>query len=265
MEKTEIGPPYQFMASWPKKFQLWGGQNTFGAQNNFGVPRFRIFDKKNFNSNSQAPCPKNSTLRVSKYFLAPYQNMSEEPHFRIFDPWKYHKMIFIIQNITKFECWNIANFVTFLMKKKYFDPLKVVLFGPGACESKLRTNFGFWLLLRVKNPKMGYLQNILGPKNNITPSKLKFLEPWGPELILRSDFCFFHFLKNFIISFFFENIWSNFLKIFFAHLMRNFFLIIKWFHFLSFAQNWPICEGLKFSLLKMDNFPFSEVSAPGTP
>ena len=47
--------------------------------------------------------------------------------------------------------------------------------------------------------------------------------------------------------------------------MRNFFLILKWFYFLSFAQNWPICEGLKFSLLKMDDFPFSGVSAPGTP
>ena len=42
-------------------------------------------------------------------------------------------------------------------------------------------------------------------------------------------------------------------------------LILKWFNFLSFAQNWPICEGLKFSLLKMDDFPFSGVSAPGTP
>ena len=48
-------------------------------------------------------------------------------------------------------------------------------------------------------------------------------------------------------------------------MMQNFFLILKWFYFLSFAQNWPICEGLKFSLLKMDDFPFSGVSAPGTP
>ena len=49
-----------------------------------------------------------------------------------------------------------------------------------------------------------------------------------------------------------------FWKKYFAQLMRNFFLILKWFYFLSFAQNWPICEGLKFSLLKMDNFPFQE-------
>ena len=62
-----------------------------------------------------------------------------------------------------------------------------------------------------------------------------------------------------------KNIWSNFLKIFFAHLMRNFFLIPKWSYFLSFAQNFLICEGLQFSLLKMENFPFSGVSAPGTP
>ena len=47
--------------------------------------------------------------------------------------------------------------------------------------------------------------------------------------------------------------------------MRNFFLILKWFYFLSFSQNWPICRGLKFSLLKIDDFPFSWVSAPGTP
>ena len=47
--------------------------------------------------------------------------------------------------------------------------------------------------------------------------------------------------------------------------MRNFFLILKWFYFFSFAQNWPISKWLKFSLLKMDDFPFSGVSAPETP
>ena len=152
---------------------------------------------------------------------------------------------------------------------------------------------------------MGYLENVLGPKNNLTPSKLKFFEPWSPELILRSDFCFSHFLKNFIISFFFKNILTMFIwvwliilwtekktfggcfcskgpnvknqffgkkifrqifqKKFFAHRIRNFVLIPKWFYFLSFAQNWPICEWLKFLLLKIEDFPFSGVSAPGPP
>ena len=123
--------------------------------------------------------------------------------------------------------------------------------------------------------------------------------------VKNPDFCFFHFLENFIISFFFKNalkmfvwvwpiiLWTKktpfgggfcsrgpnvknqffgkkifgqiFWKKYFAQLMRNFFLILKWFYFLSFAQNWLICEGLKFSLLKMNNFPFSGVSAPGTP
>ena len=66
---------------------------------------------------------------------------------------------------------------------------------------------------------MGYLENVLGPKNNLTPSKLKFFEPWSPELILRSDFCFSHFLKNFIISFFFKNILTMFIWV---------WLIILW-------------------------------------
>ena len=57
----------------------------------------------------------------------------------------------------------------------------------------------------------------------------------------------------------------KFLEIFFAHLMRNIFLILKWSHFLSFGQNWPISEGLQFLLLKIDNFPFSGVSATVTP
>ena len=56
-----------------------------------------------------------------------------------------------------------------------------------------------------------------------------------------------------------------FQKKFFAHRIRNFVLIPKWFYFLSFAQNWPICEGLKFLLLKIEDFPFSGVSAPGPP
>ena len=38
----------------------------------------------------------------------------------------------------------------------------------------------------------------------------------------------------------FFRIFSNF---FLAHLKRNLFLILKWFYFLIFAQNWPICEG----------------------
>ena len=33
----------------------------------------------------------------------------------------------------------------------------------------------FFVLLRVKNPKMGYPKNILGPKNILTLSKLDFL------------------------------------------------------------------------------------------
>ena len=44
MEKMEIRPLFQFMASWPKKIQLWGGQNILGPQNILGVPHFGIFD-----------------------------------------------------------------------------------------------------------------------------------------------------------------------------------------------------------------------------
>ena len=123
-------------------------------------------------------------------------------------------------------------------------------------------------------------------------------------MTLRSDFCFSHFLKNFIISFFFEitlkmfvwvcpmNLWTKkthlegyffkkwpkvknlffskkkfgqiFSK-FFAHLKRNLFLILKWFYFLIFAQNWPICEGFGFSFLKIDIFPLWWGGRPGAP
>ena len=55
------------------------------------------------------------------------------------------------------------------------------------------------------------------------------------------------FGKKYLVKFFEKNI------LYFVHLMRNFFLILKWFYFLSFAQNGPIFKG-KFSLLKMDDF-----------
>ena len=43
------------------------------------------------------------------------------------------------------------------------------------------------------------------------------------------------------------------------------FLILKWFYFLSFAQNWPICKGFRFSLLKLEDFPLQGVGDPSTP
>ena len=61
----------------------------------------------------------------------------------------------------------------------------------------LMKNIIFLVLLRVKI--------ILGSKTILTHSKLEFFGPGGPKLIWRSNFCFFHFLKKFIISFFFEN------------------------------------------------------------
>ena len=44
MEKTEIRPLFQFMASWPKKSNFEWGQNILGPQNILGVPHFGIFD-----------------------------------------------------------------------------------------------------------------------------------------------------------------------------------------------------------------------------
>ena len=62
-----------------------------------------------------------------------------------------------------------------------------------------------------------------------------------------------------------KKIGSNFFKFFFAHLKRNLFLILKWFYFLIFAQNWPICEGFCFSFLKIDIFPLWWGGPPGAP
>ena len=106
------------------------------------------------------------------------QNMFEVPNFRILGPWKYQKMIFFIKNIKKFACWNIANFVTFLMKKS----ILLVLLG-------------------VKSFKMGYPKNILRPNNILIPSKLDFLgqEPvnqnWGPILVFDEKHHFFVLLR----------------------------------------------------------------------
>ena len=60
----------------------------------------------------------------------------------------------------------------------------------------------------------------------------------------------------------FFQIFSNF---FLAHPKRNLFLILKWFYFLIFAQNWPICEGFCFSFLKIDFFPLWWGGPPGAP
>ena len=115
MEKTEIGPPYQFMASWPKKFQLWGGQNTFGAQNNFGVPRFRIFNKKKFQFQFTGSLPKKFNFEGVKIFLGPKICLMYS--ILVFLTLESTKKWFVfIKNIKKFACWNIANFVMFLMK-----------------------------------------------------------------------------------------------------------------------------------------------------
>ena len=58
---------------------------------------------------------------------------------------------------------------------------------------------------------------------------------------------------------------KNFVKFFLAHLKRNLFLILKWFYFLIFAQNWLICEGFFFSILKIDFFPLWWGGPPGAP
>ena len=61
----------------------------------------------------------------------------------------------------------------------------------------LMKNIIFLVLLGVKNPKMGYPRNILGPKKVLIPSKLDFLgqEPvnqnWGPILVFDEKY---HFL-----------------------------------------------------------------------
>ena len=120
----------------------------------------------------------------------------------------------------------------------------------------------FWGTFKGKKSLNGVLQKYFGAQKYFEPLTVGFFGPGGYELKLSSNFCFFHFLKNFIILIFFfkiplKNIWSNFFKNIFDYLMRNFFLILKWFYFLSFSQNWPICRGLKFSLLKIDDFPFS--------
>ena len=87
--------------------------------------------------------------------------------------------------------------------------------------------------------------------------------PMNKKTPLRGGFCSKG--PNVKNQFFDKNIWSNFLKKIFCPSEAEIFLIRKWFYFFSFAQNWTICEGLKFSLLKMDDFPFSGVSAPETP
>ena len=121
MEKTEIGPQFQFMASWPKK------SNFERIKMFFWVPHFRIFypykyqkmiffhqkQKLDLNFNSWPPGPKNPSLRESKYFWV--QKLFWFQDFLTFRVPK--KMIFFIKNITKFEIFQHANFVMFLMKK----------------------------------------------------------------------------------------------------------------------------------------------------
>ena len=46
-----------------------------------------------------------------------------------------------------------------------------------------------------------------------------------------------------------------FWKKYFAQLMRNFFLILKWFYFLSFVKNWPICDLWRFKVFIFENGP----------
>ena len=62
-----------------------------------------------------------------------------------------------------------------------------------------------------------------------------------------------------------KNFFQIFQKFFLAHPKRNLFLILKWFYFLIFAQNWPICEGFCFSFLKIDFFPLWWGGPPGAP
>ena len=103
MEKTEIGPQFQFMASWPKK------SNFERIKMFFWVPHFRIFypykyqkmiffhqkQKLDLNFNSWPPGPKNPSLRESKYFWV--QKLFWFQDFLTFRVPK--KMIFFIKNI----------------------------------------------------------------------------------------------------------------------------------------------------------------------
>ena len=59
--------------------------------------------------------------------------------------------------------------------------------------------------------------------------------------------------------------WPKFFKIFFAHLIGNFFPIPKWSDFLIIAQNWPIYGGFSFTLLKTGYFPISRRGSPEAP
>ena len=97
MEKTEIGPQFQFMASWPKK------SNFERIKMFFWVPHFRIFypykyqkmiffhqkQKLDLNFNSWLPGPKHPSLRESKYFwvqkLFWFQDFLHQKHHKIWN------------------------------------------------------------------------------------------------------------------------------------------------------------------------------------
>ena len=113
------------------------------------------------NFDSQAPGPKSTTLRGSKYF-------------------------FFIKNVTKLAIFQHSNFVIFWMikiilwyfqgskilkwgssdifwygAKKYFDTLKVEFFGQGACELELK--FFLLKILKRGTPKLFWAPKVFWP------------------------------------------------------------------------------------------------------
>ena len=98
MEKTEIRPLFQLMASWPKKIQLWGSQNIFGPQKILGYPILGFLTLKSTKKMTFFIKNQNWTSISIHRILAQKiqlwggqnifepQNMFEVLHFRIFDP-----------------------------------------------------------------------------------------------------------------------------------------------------------------------------------
>ena len=105
MEKTEIRPLFQFMASWPKKSNFEGVKTFLGPKKFRGYPilgfltlkstKKMTFFIKNQNWTSisiHRILAQKIQLWGGQNIFGP-QNMFDVLHFSIFDPWKYQKMI----------------------------------------------------------------------------------------------------------------------------------------------------------------------------
>ena len=129
-------------------------------------------------------------------------------------PWCH---ITVAHNQTYDRCLHIMefglklkqDFVPFMWKTKW-RTYKVGFFWARRPWIEIEVKFSFLLkkniflvLLRVKNPKMGFPLNIFEPKKYFDPLKVGFFGPGGQELKLRSDFRCFTFFKIFIILSFF--------------------------------------------------------------